>query len=49
MSAAEPPQGANSAPSAGSAARELDAPPLGRTSACNARKSFNWPQAWGDL
>jgi PhzF family phenazine biosynthesis protein len=48
MSAAEPPQGANSAPAGGSAAREPDGPPLGRTPEGEARSSFSRPQAWGD-
>ena len=48
MSTAEPPQGANSAPAGGSAAREPDGPPRGRTPECEARRSSDRPQAWGD-
>jgi acetolactate synthase I/II/III large subunit len=48
MSAAEPPQGANSAPAGGSAAREPDGPSRGRTPERGARSSSNPPQAWGD-
>src|SRR4051812_7121956 len=48
MSAAGQPQGANCAPAGGSAAREPDGPPLGRTPEGEARSSFSRPQAWGD-
>src|SRR6478609_7666389 len=39
---------ANSAPAGGSAAREPDGPPRGRTPERGARRSFDQPQAWGD-
>ena len=48
MTAAGPPQGANCAPVGGSAAREPDGPPRGRTPERGARSSFDPPQAWGD-
>ena len=48
MSAAEPPLGANPAPAGGSAAREPDGPPRGRTLECGARRSSDPPPAWGD-
>jgi 3-oxoacyl-[acyl-carrier-protein] synthase II len=48
MSAAEPPQSANCAPAGGSAAREPDGPPRGRTAECEARRSSDRPQPWGD-
>ena len=48
MSAAGPSQGANSAPQGGSAAREPDGPPRGRTPECEAGSSSSRPQAWGD-
>jgi len=48
MSAAEPPQGANSAPAGSSAAREPDGPPRGRTPERGARSSLDPPLAWGD-
>ena len=35
-------------PLGGSAAREPDGPPQGRTPECEARRSFDRPQAWGD-
>jgi 2-octaprenyl-6-methoxyphenol hydroxylase len=40
---------ANHASPGGSAARELDGPPRERTIECEARASFDRPQAWGDL
>jgi SAM-dependent methyltransferase len=39
---------ANCAPTGGSAAREPDGPPLGRTAGCEARGLSNRPRAWGD-
>jgi branched-chain amino acid transport system ATP-binding protein len=48
MSAAGPPQSANSAPSGGSEAREPEGPPQGRTGECEARTSSHRPRAWGD-
>ena len=47
MSAAGPSQGANSAPSGGSAAREPAGPSRGRASESEARALFSEPQAWG--
>jgi error-prone DNA polymerase len=35
-------------PLGGRAAREPDGPPQGRTPECEARRSFDRPQAWGD-
>jgi len=48
MRAEGPPEGAHSAPSGGSAARESDGPSRGRTGECEARASSGSPQAWGD-
>src|SRR6476469_878446 len=48
MSAEEPPQGANSAPAGGSAAREPDGPPRGQQHEPGARRSLDPPLAWGD-
>jgi ABC-type spermidine/putrescine transport system permease subunit II len=48
MRAAGAPQGSNSAPTGGSAARDPDGPPRGGTPECGARRSFRRPQAWGD-
>jgi glycine cleavage system aminomethyltransferase T/glycine/D-amino acid oxidase-like deaminating enzyme len=45
-SAAGPSQGANHAPSGGSAALEPDGPPRGRTGEGEARATNNRPQAW---
>jgi UDP-N-acetylmuramate dehydrogenase len=47
ISAAGPSQGANT-PSGGSAAREPDAPPQGRTAECEARSLPDPPQTWRD-
>ena len=48
MSPEGPPQGANSAPSGGSEAREPDGPPRGRAREGEARTSSGEPRAWGE-